>query len=207
MRLILASNNAHKIAELRHLFADGAVELAGLSDWPEIPEPPETQDTFAGNALQKARFVFERTGIMTVSDDSGLVVDALNGAPGVHSKRWTPEGTAESNNVRLLQEMEGVTVRNARFVCAMAVVWSGGERVIESTCEGSIATAPRGGGGFGYDPLFLPTDRPGRTMAQLGPEDKNTISHRGRAFSHLPALLQEISRVRRSTSPGDDRCR
>lgn len=193
MRLILASNNPHKIEELRHLFAGTEVSFSGLSDWPELPEPPETQDTFAGNALQKARFVFERTGIMAVADDSGLVVDALGGQPGVYSKRWTPEATAQSNNRRLLAELDGITTRSARFVCAMAVVWAGGERVIEGTCEGSIATALRGAGGFGYDPLFLPEDRPGRTMAELSAADKNTISHRGRAFRHLPALLDEIA--------------
>ncbi|MFT5679653.1 MAG: XTP/dITP diphosphohydrolase [Myxococcota bacterium] len=193
MQLILASNNAHKIEELRRLFAETDVSFAGLSDWPELPEPPETQDTFAGNALQKARFVFERTGIMAVADDSGLVVDALNGQPGVYSKRWTLEATAQSNNHRLLTELDGITTRTARFVCAMAVVWSGGERVIEGTCEGSIATALRGAGGFGYDPLFLPDARPGRTMAELSGEDKNAISHRGRAFCHLPALLAEIA--------------
>ena len=192
MKLILASNNAHKIEELRQLFSDGAVVLTGLSDWPAIPEPPETQDTFAGNALQKARFVFERTGIMTVADDSGLVVDALDGAPGVYSKRFTPEATAQSNNTRLLLELSDITQRTARFVCAMALVWDGGERVIEGTCEGRIAQALRGFGGFGYDPLFLPEARPGLSMAELSPEDKNAISHRGRAFSHLPDLLKTL---------------
>jgi XTP/dITP diphosphohydrolase len=192
MRLILASNNAHKIEELRRLFADDTIELLSLDAWPDIPEPPETRDTFAGNALQKAHFVFERTGIMAVADDSGLVVDALGGQPGVRSKRWTPEGTAQSNNARLLAELDGITTRTARFVCAMAVVWSGGERVIEGTCEGRIATAPRGTGGFGYDPLFLPDDRPGQTMAELTGADKNAISHRGRAFSQLPALLASL---------------
>ena len=192
MKLILASNNPHKIAELRRLFADGRIELAGLSDFPEIPEPPETQDTFEGNALQKARFVFERTGIPAVADDSGLVVDALDGRPGVHSKRYTPEATAQSNNARLLAELDGITTRTARFVCAMAVVWSGGERVIEGTCEGQIAQALRGDGGFGYDPLFLPDDRPGQSMAELTAEDKNAISHRGQAFQHLPALVTAL---------------
>jgi len=193
MRLILASNNPHKIEELRHLFVGTAVSFSGLSDWPALPEPPETQDTFTGNALQKARFVYERTGIMAVADDSGLVVDALGGQPGVRSKRWTPEATAQSNNRHLLSALDGITTRTARFVCAMAVVWSGGERVIEGYCEGSIAMALRGAGGFGYDPLFLPDARPGQTMAELSAADKNAISHRGQAFTHLPGLLAEIS--------------
>ncbi len=188
MKLLMATHSRHKLTEVRALLP---AVVEGLEAWPAIGDIPETAETFEGNALLKARAVFAHTGLPCVADDSGLVVDALGGAPGVHSKRYTPEATAQSNNTRLLAELEGRTDRRARFVCAMALVWSGGERVVRATCEGTIARAPRGSSGFGYDPLFLPEDAPGRTMAELSAAEKNAISHRGRAFSQLPALMAE----------------
>ena len=196
MPIVLATNNAHKVREIREILGAAGIqdEVLSLDDFPEIPEPPEEQDTFAGNALQKARFVFAHLGMTAVADDSGIAVDALGGAPGVYSKRFTPEKTAQSNNARLLRELAQTPddQRTARFVCAMAVVSAHGEQVAEATCEGRIAHAPRGQGGFGYDPLFLPDETPGRTMAELSADEKHAISHRGRAFAQLPAVLRAL---------------
>lgn len=195
MKLLLATNNTHKLAELRQMLdatpLEG-VEVVGLSAFPDLPEAPETQETFEGNALQKARFAAERTGLLCVADDSGLEVDALHGAPGVRSKRFSPEATAAANNRLLLERLRGEKDRQARFVCALAVVNGDREAVRRGSCEGTIASAPRGAGGFGYDPLFLPTATPGRSMAQLSSAEKNAISHRGRAMEHLPALLDAV---------------
>jgi XTP/dITP diphosphohydrolase len=189
--LILASNNAHKLEEVRRILGPLGITVRPLREFPEIPDPPEDQDSFEGNALQKARFVARITGLAVVADDSGLEVDALGGAPGVHSKRFTPEAVAETNNARLLQELTGVADRKARFVCAIALVDGERERVTRGTVEGTIGTAHQGIGGFGYDPLFWPDEEPGRAMAELSGEEKDAISHRGRAFRQLPALLQD----------------
>lgn len=194
MRLLLATHNAHKVEEIRAILADAGdamagVEVVGLDAYPDIPEAPEDHDTFVDNALQKARFVFERSGVACVADDSGLEVDALGGAPGVRSKRFTPEATATSNNARLLRDLDGQEDRRARFRCVLALVTPGGEWTAAGACEGQIGTAVRGDGGFGYDPLFLPDGQGGRAMAELSAADKNVISHRGRAFAQLPALL------------------
>jgi XTP/dITP diphosphohydrolase len=191
--LILASNNAHKLREIRRILGPLRIQVAPLSDYPEIPDPPEDQDSFEGNALQKARFVAQLTGLPVVADDSGLEVDALNGAPGVRSKRFTPEALAETNNTRLLKELTGSQDRRARFVCALALVDGTRESVVRGTVEGTIATTLQGVGGFGYDPLFLPDATPGRSMAELTPREKDAISHRGHAFRQLPGLLNPRS--------------
>jgi XTP/dITP diphosphohydrolase len=188
----VASANAHKIKEISAILAPFGLWIAGLERWPKLGDLEETADTFEGNALQKARALFAHTGLLSVADDSGLEVDALGGLPGVHSKRFTLLATAAANNCELLRRLEGVAERRARFRCAMAVVGPGVERVVEGRCEGSIALCQRGGGGFGYDPLFLPEETPGRSMAELDEPEKNAISHRGRVFSRLPALLREL---------------
>jgi XTP/dITP diphosphohydrolase len=194
MQLLIATHNAHKLDEIRAILAAGGlaeagVEVLGLDAFPDVPEAPEDHDTFVDNALQKARFVFERTGLPCVADDSGLEVDALGGAPGVKSKRYTPEATAEANNRKLLAALAGVPDRTARFRCVLALVSALGEWTADGACEGRIGDGVRGAGGFGYDPLFLPDGEGGRTMAELSPAEKNRISHRGRAFAQLPALL------------------
>ena len=166
------------------------------SAWPDLPEPPETGDTFEANALQKARFVHAALGLPVLADDSGLEVDALEGAPGVHSKRWTPEATAASNNRRLLVELAGRPDRAGRFVCALAVVGPDGEAVHRGTCEGRILEQQRGAQGFGYDPLFAPDGAPGRSMAELSMAEKNIISHRGAALRQLPELLAQAGLAR-----------
>ena len=189
MRVTLASRNAHKIDELRRMAPH--VDWAVMPD--TLPDPPETGDTFEANALQKARFVAEATGCLAMADDSGLEVDALGGRPGVWSKRYSPEGTDSANNARLLAELAGVpdAVHTARYRCVLAVVdpRTGAERTAGGACEGAIGHAPRGGNGFGYDPLFLPRAHAGRTMAELSPAEKDAISHRGAAMAHLDALL------------------
>lgn len=187
--IVLATNNAHKVEELGRILAPMGWRVRPLSDFPQLPDPPETGATFEENALQKARFVFALTELPCLADDSGLEVDALGGQPGVHSKRYTLEATAASNNAHLLSVMQGLTDRKARFVCALAMVSAGGEAVLRGTVEGAIGHAPRGQGGFGYDPLFLPDETPGRSMAELSPAEKDEISHRGRAARRLPELL------------------
>ncbi|MEL6344054.1 MAG: RdgB/HAM1 family non-canonical purine NTP pyrophosphatase [Myxococcota bacterium] len=193
MKIVLASHNAHKLKEIQEILRGSPFEALSLDGFDGLPDDiPEDYDTFEGNALQKARFVFDRIGLTCVADDSGIAVDALNGAPGVHSKRYTPQATAPANNRKLLAELDGVTDRSARFVCVMAVVSAAGERIVRATCEGRIALEPRGDGGFGYDPLFLPEDTPGKTMAELSAAEKNAISHRGRAFAQLPQTLADL---------------
>ncbi len=190
MVLIFATHNAHKAREVSQILQPTGIVLQTLEDIGFTDDPPETQATFEGNALQKARFVHARTGHPCVADDSGIEVDALGGAPGVHSKRFAPDAQAASNNALLLQKLDGVTERAARYRCVIAVVGLGEERIAEGRCEGRIGTALRGEGGFGYDPLFWPDEAPGRTMAELTLEEKNRISHRGRAFRQLPELLR-----------------
>ncbi len=192
MKVVLATWNAHKVEEVAAILADAgsAVPVVSLADCGDIEEAPETGETFAENALQKARFVYERVGGIVIADDSGLEVDALHGAPGVFSKRYTEEATAEANNQKLLAALGIRTDRSARFVCTLALVSAAGEDVWAGTCEGHIAEAPRGDGGFGYDPLFVPAGWGQRTLAEATSAEKNAISHRGNAFRQLAARLQ-----------------
>ena len=187
--LIFASRNAHKVDEVARILAGGPLEILPLPDLPGLDDLPEDHDSFRDNALQKARTVAEITGRPALADDSGLEVLALGGAPGVHSKRYSPEATAEANNRLLLARLAGITDRRARFVCALALVGPEGEAVVIGSCEGRIGLVPRGAGGFGYDPLFLPDEAPGRSMAELLPHEKDAISHRGRALQRLPELF------------------
>lgn len=194
MVLTFATNNAHKVDEVRAVLAGSGVSVRTLAEAGLDVDPPETGDTFDANALQKARFVHALTGGWVVADDSGLEVDALGGAPGVYSKRFAsragragPEGP--TNNALLLERLSGLPDRRARFRCVIAVVGPGHERLAEGRCEGRIADQPRGDGGFGYDPVFLPDEAPGRSMAELTLGEKNAISHRGRAFRQLASLL------------------
>jgi len=187
--LIFATNNAHKVQEVRALLDGTGVALQTLAEAGLDLDPPETGSTFEANALQKARFVADHTGRPCIADDSGIEVDPLGGAPGVHSKRFSPEGTDEANNALLLARLDGVTDRTARFRCVLALTGLGEDVTLEGRCEGRIARSARGQGGFGYDPLFLPDAFPGRSMAELSMTEKNAISHRGLAFAQLPALL------------------
>ncbi len=193
-KIILATRNPHKVEEIAEILRALPVRLHSLLDFPEIPEIAETGATFAENARLKAREVFRRTGWITLSDDSGLEVDALNGAPGVYSARYAgPEKHPTANNARLLAALKGVPPeqRTAQFRCAVVIAFPGGEEVVEGIVRGKIADAPRGTGGFGYDPLFIPEGYT-QTFAELGAEIKNRISHRARAFI---AAKNELERL------------
>lgn len=186
--IVLATRNAGKIAELSRLLEEFHLEVLGLDSFPEIGELAETGTTFSENALQKARAVADLTGLAAVADDSGLEVDALDGAPGVYSARYAgPGATDPENNARLLDALSGVAAgrRAARFRCVMAAAAPNGETLLaEGAWEGEIAAAPAGQAGFGYDPVFF-DPRLGRTAAQLTREEKNAVSHRGRALRGL----------------------
>jgi XTP/dITP diphosphohydrolase len=192
-RLAIASKNVHKLREIRAICAGWPVGWVTVEDhvgpWPEADEP---HDTYLENALAKARSVAVALGVPAMADDSGLEVDALGGAPGPRSARYAGEGaTDERNRRKLLVALKGVpgSAPTARFRCVAAVAWPDGRELwAEGTCEGTLVAEPRGAGGFGYDPIFVPTGRD-RTMAELGPEEKDRISHRGRAFRALGDLL------------------
>ena len=182
MRLLLATGNAHKVEELDRILGGRYEVLA------HEPGVEETGDTYEANALLKARAVRDATGELAVADDSGIEVDALDGGPGVLSARWA----AGDEVGRLLQALDAVPDdrRGCRYVCAAAVARpDGSEDVVRGTVPGTVATAPRGDGGFGYDPLVVPVEGDGRTFAEMTPDEKHAISHRARAFRALTALL------------------
>jgi XTP/dITP diphosphohydrolase len=194
VELVLATRNAHKLRELGALLAPH--RLLPLPRAVELP--PETGETFAENAAIKARAAAEATGVPAVADDSGIAAEALGGLPGVRSARYAGEGaTDEENLAKLLREVPDED-RRVVYVCALAYAEPGGGlHVLEGRCEGTLATEPRGEGGFGYDPAFLPADRDdGRTMAELTPEEKDAISHRGRAARAFLAWLAQRDRDR-----------
>jgi XTP/dITP diphosphohydrolase len=195
VKLLLASRNAKKLAELRRILAPALPELqvVGLDDVPAYDEVPETGATFADNALIKAREGFARTGLPTVADDSGLTVEALNDMPGVLSARWSGRHGDDEANLRLVLGQLGDTPDErlgAAFVCAVALVDAGGEVVVDGRMPGRLVRSPRGEHGFGYDPIFVP-DGYTETSAELEPERKDAISHRGQALrALLPHLAQ-----------------
>jgi XTP/dITP diphosphohydrolase len=200
LTLVMATRNAGKVRELKALLPDTGVSLLSLADFPEIPEIPEEGTTFAENAATKARAVARLTGHAALADDSGLAVEALGGAPGVYSARYAQDRTAPhpptdaDNWHKLLEEMQGIPWerRAARFVCEIALAMPDG-RVFTAhgECGGIIATAPAGDQGFGYDPVFWVPEY-AATMAQLGPEVKNRISHRARALAAVRELLADV---------------
>ncbi len=192
MRLLLATRNAGKLAELQRLLADAVpgVEVVGLRDVPEYPEAPETGATFAENALLKAREAVRYTGLPAVADDSGIAAAALDGRPGVRSARYAGEdATDEENLAKLLREAPAGSA--VAYVCALAYVDDDTEHVVEGRCEGTLAGEPRGTNGFGYDPVFLP-DGLERTAAELTAAEKDARSHRGQAFAALVPLVAEL---------------
>lgn len=182
-RVVLATGNAHKAAEVAEILGDG---------WQVVPyatDVDETGDTFEANALLKARAAVAATGEMALADDSGIEIDHLDGAPGVHSARWTDEGDWIP---RVLRELDGVAddERGARYVAAVAAVWPDGrEEVVRGAVEGRIATGPRGDGGFGYDPIMIPTEGDGRTFGEMADAEKHAISHRARAMAAIRSRL------------------
>ena len=188
-RIIFATNNAHKLSEVQAVLGE-EFTLVTLRECGIIEDIPETADTLEGNALQKARYVFEKTGADCFADDTGLEVDALNGAPGVHSARYATDGhDFAANNRLLLKNLEGVTERTARFRTVIALILDGKEYTFEGRVEGTIAEEECGAEGFGYDPLFVPSGEI-ITFAQMSAEAKNAISHRGRAVAELVKFLK-----------------
>ena len=193
--VVVATGNAHKVTEIEAILAPvmPGVRFVALGELGDFPDPVEDGDTFFDNALIKARAAQEETGLpMAVADDSGLCVDALDGAPGIYSARWAGEhGNDAANNQKLMAQMADVPeeARTARFHSSVVLVR--GDEVLrgDGDCEGRVGYAPRGDGGWGYDPLFLPDDTPGQTMAELTPEQKNAISHRFHALEDLSAKL------------------
>ncbi len=197
-RLVLATANPHKLIELtRILAADHVdVDLVGISEFPGAPDVAETGATFAANALLKARAVAAFTGLPSVADDSGLCCDAMNGMPGVLSARWSGRHGADAENLRLLlAQLSDIPDerRGAHFSCVAALVLpSGPETVSEGTLAGRLIREPRGTGGFGYDPIFVP-DGDARTTAEMSAAEKDAISHRGRAFRGLAPAIAALS--------------
>jgi len=193
--IVLATANKGKIAELRALLAATGITVKGLADFSGLGDIPETGVTFAENARLKAAAVAAATGLPAVADDSGLCVDALDGAPGVYSARYGGENATDAvNNAKLLDALRHVPPekRTARFLCAMAATTPDGRWAeTQAAWEGLIAPAPQGEGGFGYDPLFLDPCL-GRTAAQLTPQEKNARSHRGQALARLIPLLETL---------------
>ncbi|HYY19509.1 MAG TPA: RdgB/HAM1 family non-canonical purine NTP pyrophosphatase [Streptosporangiaceae bacterium] len=197
-RLVLATHNAAKLIELRRILATAgvAVQLSGLGEFPGAPEVAETGLTFAENALLKARAIAAFTGLPAVSDDSGLCVEVLNGMPGIFSARWAGRhGDDDANLALVLAQIADIAApnRGAHFACAAALALPDGrEGVAEGRLEGLLTYAPRGSGGFGYDPIFVPEGL-SVTTAEMPPEAKDEISHRGRAFRALiPVIATEL---------------
>jgi XTP/dITP diphosphohydrolase len=184
MKLLIATRNAHKLQEIREMLPDS--EIIGTDSYPEVPDPEEDGDTFEANAAIKARAWATATGLVAIADDSGLEVDALGGAPGIHSARYAGvHGDTAANNAKLLRELEGVPTyqRTARFVCALALALPDGTvKTLRGECEGTILESGAGAKGFGYDPLFVPkgyTD----SFGVLPESVKASLSHRAKAFA------------------------
>ena len=191
MRIVLATRNPGKVAELRALLADLPVELVSTAEIDGAPDVEEDAPTLRGNAEKKARALWAHTGLPSLADDTGLEVDALGGAPGVYSARFAgPEADAEANRRRLLRDLDGEADRTARFRTVLAFADGDEVHFFDGVCEGTITTAERGDGGFGYDALFQP-DGDTRTFAEMPAEAKNAISHRGRALQHFARYLRE----------------
>lgn len=208
--LVLATRNGHKVQEIRDILRDG-FRVQSLKDYPKAPELIEDADSFAGNATRKATQLAQWLGkpdVLVLADDSGLEVDALNGAPGVHSARFAasdsgtgnaPDATNTDKLLRLLRDVPPEK-RTARFRCLLALVGHDSVRTFEGACEGHIAMQPTGSGGFGYDPVFIPIGF-SKSFAELGEDTKNQISHRARALEKLKAYFNSLSQARSGPTP------
>jgi XTP/dITP diphosphohydrolase len=194
VKLLVATSNRGKLVEIREVLGALPLELLSLED-AGLPAPEETGQTFEENAAQKATASAALSGLWALGDDSGLCVDALDGGPGVYSARYAP--TDVERRAKLLRALQEVPEprRGAHFFCALALSSPDGERVFraEGRVDGAIARAPRGTNGFGYDPLFLPAETPGKTLAELAPLEKNRLSHRGRALERLLPVLARLA--------------
>jgi XTP/dITP diphosphohydrolase len=195
VKLLVATSNPGKLVEIREIVAGIPLELVSLRDL-RLPPPPETGDTFHANAAQKATISARQSGLWSLADDSGLCVEALGGAPGVHSARYA--STDDERRAKLLRALQAVPEqkRGAHFFCAVALSPPDGERILqaEGRVDGSIALQERGTNGFGYDPIFLPAETPGQTLAELASAEKNRLSHRGRALQRLRPVLERLAR-------------
>ncbi|MDD7563696.1 MAG: non-canonical purine NTP diphosphatase [Alloprevotella sp.] len=189
-RLVFATNNAHKLSEVRAMVGD-TFEILSLEDLDCHDDIPETADTLSGNALMKAEYIAEKYHVNCFADDTGLVVDALGGAPGVHTARYAFPDRHDpvANTKKLLAELQGQPDRRAAFITAIALIIDGQKHLFEGRVDGFIATEERGSEGFGYDPVFIPEDT-GKTFAELGVDAKNKISHRARAIAKLCTFLK-----------------
>ncbi len=195
-KLLLATRNENKVREIKRILADVPVDLVSLADFPDVPPVEEDGATFEENAVKKALHVWQHTGLASIADDSGLEVDALDGAPGVISARFAGEPVSyEANNEKLLKMLEGVLEedRKAKFVCVAVLVSCKGKMVLQrGELKGLITDRPRGAGGFGYDPVFyLPRQK--KTVAELDAEIKNEISHRAHAFTAIKPFLRLLA--------------
>jgi XTP/dITP diphosphohydrolase len=194
MELVIATRNRKKIEEIRRILEGISVRLYSLDDFPGCPDVDEDADTFEGNAVKKARAVAGYSGKPSLSDDSGLEVDALDGAPGVYSARYSGTGDDSKNLEKVLSELKGVeeSRRGARFVCVIALAFPDGKvETFEGFVEGRIGKEPKGFNGFGYDPVFYPKGR-NRTFAEISPDEKDTMSHRGVALRKLRTYLASL---------------
>lgn len=190
MKLVFATNNLHKLAEARKIIGDKA-EVLSLDDIGCRADIPETEPTLEGNSALKARYVYERFGLNCFADDTGLEIDALNGAPGVYSARYAGEpSNPAKNRSKVLQEIEGEPNRNARFRTIITLIADGKEYQFAGIAEGRITTEERGENGFGYDSIFVPAGYE-QTFAQLGQEEKNRISHRGKALAKFQQFINQ----------------
>ena len=190
-KLVFATNNAHKLDEIRAILGD-EIEIVSLADIGCHTDIPETADTLEGNALQKARYVYGHYHCDCFADDTGLEVEALDGAPGVHTARYAypDRHDPEANTRKLLDALKEKSSRRAQFRTVIALILNGEEHLFDGRVEGSIATEKRGTEGFGYDPVFIPEDS-GKTFAELGVDAKNRISHRARAVARLCEFLRQ----------------
>lgn len=192
-QIVLATYNPGKIAEFQTLLEGVDIELVSASNFPEAPRVEEDEPTLEGNSRKKALALFQHTGIPSLADDTGLEVEALGGAPGVHSARYAGLEAIDARNRRkLLDALQGHENRNARFRTVVAYADEDGIQYFEGICEGRIIKQEKGTSGFGYDPLFVP-DGETRTFAELEPAEKNALSHRGRALRAFLAFLKELS--------------
>lgn len=194
MKIVFATANKGKLREAAEILGP-EYEVVSPADLGIFDDIEETGDTFRENSLIKADYIYRKTGLDCFADDSGLCVDALDGAPGVHSARYATEGhDFEANIAKLLTALGDNPLRKARFRCVVTLLIGGAPHYFEGTCEGSIAVSKAGCGGFGYDPVFIPDAWPDRTLAELSPEDKNAISHRGQALRLMSEWLRTNSK-------------
>ena len=193
-RLLLASRNKDKLKEIQQVLTPYDIELKSALDYEHLEEVEEDQDSFEGNALKKARYVHQETGEPALADDTGLEVDALDGAPGIYSARYAGEQATYQDNVdKLLATLDGIETdkRTARFRTVLALITGSQEVLLNGVCKGTIISTPRGKGGFGYDPVFVPEGYE-KTFAELNSREKNKISHRGKALEKFRNFLENI---------------